>query len=94
MDLHQAEEFRLKKRAEGAKSDGCTFAPEIGTPCCEMHDFLRRFLPDGITPLQADNLLFRCIIKKGKGIKAPLYWLAAPIYWSVSRVCNLLGIYR
>lgn len=105
MNLTQAEQFRQEKRTEletigKFTSDGCTFAPEIGTPCCEMHDFLRRYRPmdpdtgKPITPLQADNLLFMCILKKGRGIKAPLYWIAAPFYWLVPRLANLLGIYR
>lgn len=102
MKFNDAELFRQQKRAEGATSDGCTLAPEIGTPCCEMHDFLRRFQPldqdtgKPITPLRADNLLFLCIIEKSKtkGIRASIYWIAAMIYWIVSRSANLLGIYR
>jgi hypothetical protein len=91
MNLDKAEQFRKDKRAELEKSgqptsDGCTFAPELGTPCCEMHDYLRRFLPDGITPRVADKLFRQCLQKKGHPILA---W----VYWCVVRVGNLIGIY-
>src|SRR3990172_576721 len=96
MNLEEAEQFRQKKRSEGATSDGCTFAPELGTPCCEMHDYLRRFKPDGITAPEADNLLFQCIVKKGskKGpIRSMGYFALACIYWIFIRVANLFGFY-
>ncbi len=86
MNLDEAEQFRQQKREEGAQSDGCTLAPELGTPCCEMHDFLRRFRPNGITPTEADRLLRECIARKGHPILA---W----VYWAAARVANLLGIY-
>lgn len=105
MNLEQAEKFRQTKRAEleasgKFTSDGCTLAPEIGTPCCETHDYLRRFRPvdldtgKPITPLHADNLLFRCVLNKGKGIRKPGYFIMAALYWIASRVANLLGFYR
>jgi hypothetical protein len=86
MNLDQAERFRLKKRIDGAQSDGCTFAPELGTPCCEMHDYLRRFKPDGMTAREADKLLRQCIAKKGHPVFS---W----IYWVFVRISNLFGIY-
>jgi hypothetical protein len=86
MNLEQAEQFRQQKRAEGATSDGCTFAPELGTPCCEMHDYLRRFKPEGITPRVADKLFRQCLQKKGHPILA---W----VYWCIVRAGNLIGIY-
>lgn len=100
MNLHQAEQFRLKKRSDGATSDGCTFAPEIGTPCCETHDYLRRYRPTDpdtgkpITPLRADNLLFQCVLNKGKGIRKLGYFIFASLYWTASRVAKFLGLYR
>ncbi len=87
MNLEQAEQFRQQKRSEGKTSDGCTLAPELGTPCCEMHDYLRRYRPDGITPSEADKLLRQCLQEKGHYI---LGW----IYWAAARMANLLGFYR
>lgn len=84
MNLKQAEEYRDRMLAEGHKSDGCTFAPEIGAKCCKMHDFLRRFRPGGMTVAQADKLLFRCMWSRG-GIVA----LAAPVYWVGVRIGSL-----
>ena len=74
MNLEQAEQFRQQKRSEGAISDGCTFAPELGTPCCEMHDYLRRFKPEGITAPEADKLFRECIQAKGHPLLAWVYW--------------------
>ena len=79
MNLAQAELFRLKKRAEGATSDGCTFAPELGTPCCEVHDFLRRFKPDGITKREADKLFLRCMQNKTNFVIAYIYYLGVRV---------------
>lgn len=97
MNLEEAEKFRQKKRAELEKSgnftsDGCTFAPELGTPCCEMHDYLRRFKPTDpdtskpITTAASDKLLRQCIAKKGHPVFA---W----IYWAFVRLSNLFGLY-
>lgn len=94
MNLVQAEQYRQACRAAGSTSDGCTFAPEIGTPCCEMHDYLRRFKPDGVTPLQADNLLFLCILSKGQGVKKPLHFIVACFYWLAVRGAYLLGFFK
>ncbi len=96
MNLTQAEQFRQQKRAEGATSDGCTLAPELGTPCCEMHDYLRRYRPNGITALEADNLLFQCILKKGKekgAIRAAGYFALACVYWIFIRIANVFEFY-
>lgn len=97
MNLAQAEQFRVVKRAEleaagKFTSDGCTFAPELGTPCCEMHDYLRRYKPidpdtrKPITATTADKLLYRCISKKGHPVLA---WF----YWAFVRSANLFGFY-
>lgn len=85
--LEQAEQFRSIMHDAGQKSDGCTFAPELGTPCCEMHDFLRRYRPYGISAEQADQLLRECIAKKGHPILA---W----VYWAGCRIMYKLGIFR
>ena len=91
MNLEEAEQYRQRKRAEletegKFTSDGCTFAPELGTPCCEMHDYLRRYRPEGITPRVADKLFRQCVQRKGHPILAWVYWLAI-------RVGGLIGIY-
>ena len=76
MTLDQAEKFRQQMVAAGSKSDGCTFAPELGTPCCQMHDYLRRFRPYGITAPQADVLLRECMTAKGHPVLAWVYYCA------------------
>lgn len=92
MNLTEAELFRQQMRAAGAQSDGCTLAPEVGTPCCEMHDFLRRYKPrnpatgDTVDAARADQLLRECIASKGHPILA---W----VYWAAVRVAHLLGVY-
>jgi hypothetical protein len=91
MNLEEAEKFRQQKREELEEageptSDGCTFAPELGTPCCETHDYLRRFKPDGMKAREADKLLRQCIAKKGHPVFA---W----IYWAFVRASNLFGFY-
>jgi hypothetical protein len=93
MNLTQAEQFRQDQRAAGATSDGCTFAPELGTPCCEMHDYLRRLQPTDpntgrpLTPAAADRLLRECLINKGHFFLGWTYWIAV-------RAGAFLGLYR
>lgn len=87
MDLNTAEQYRLKKLAEGAPTDGCTWVPEIGHKCCQMHDFLRRFKPDGITTADADRLLRECMQKQG-------YRVTAWIYWAGVRIAGALRLFH
>jgi hypothetical protein len=79
MNLAQAEQFRKDMEAAGHPSDGCTMAPEIGTPCCQMHDYLRRFRPDGITRKEADKLFLRCMQNKTNYFIAYIYYLGVRI---------------
>lgn len=79
MNLNDAEQFRIKKLAEGAPTDGCTWAPEIAHKCCQMHDFLKRFRPDGISTSDADRLLRECMQKRGYPITAWVYWIGVRI---------------
>lgn len=91
MNLDEAELFRQQMRAAGAQSDGCTLAPELGTPCCEMHDFLRRFKPrnpetgDVVNAADADRLFRECLQNKGHPILA---W----VYWAAVRLMYILGL--
>lgn len=87
MNLATAKEFAEKKLSEGNKSDGCTFAPEIGASCCRMHDMLRRFLPEGITPEQADKLFLECMIEKD-------YHIVGRIYYWIIILTRKLGLYK
>lgn len=86
MNLEQAEQFRLARRAIGDTSDGCTLAPEVGTPCCEMHDYLRRHRPDNINARDADRLFRECLQKKGHPVLA---W----VYWAAVRMAHILGVF-
>lgn len=87
MNLDEADQFRQDMRAAGAQSDGCTLAPELGTPCCEMHDYLRRYRPNNITPRVADKLFRQCLQKKGHPILAWVYWFAV-------RAASVLGFFN
>lgn len=87
MNLVQAKEFANTKLASGAKSDGCTLAPEVGASCCRIHDMLRRFLPEGLTPAEADKLFLECMIEKGYPIIGRIY------YWAIV-LTRKLGLYK
>lgn len=87
MNLSQAKEFSENKLGDGNKSDGCTFAPEVGASCCRMHDMLRRFLPEGLTPAEADKLFLECMLEKGHSIIGRIYYL-------VIVLTRKLGLYK
>lgn len=88
MNLNDALEWAHQKFLEGHRSDGCTFAPDLGIKkFCYMHDFLRRFKP--VDALRADNLFFQGIISKGVR-----YLPVAVIYWCGVRISYLLGVYK
>ena len=87
MNLEQAKQFTELKLGEGNKSDGCTFAPEVGASCCRLHDMLRRFLPEGITPDDADKLFLACMVEKGHPIIGRIYYL-------VIVLTRKLGLYK
>ena len=75
IDLEWALKFTEVKLAEGFKSDGCTFFPELGIKrFCQMHDALWRFNPFGITKLRSDILFVKGICTKG-----PRYYPVAAI---------------
>lgn len=83
MNLDQALMFTQEKLNEGAKSDGCTFAPDLGIrQFCIMHDFLRRYKP--VSTLRADNLFYEGIMTKGLR-----YFPVAVIYWIGVRIGSL-----
>jgi hypothetical protein len=64
MTLDGALAFTEEKLREGAKSDGCTMAPDLGIKkFCVMHDMLRRFKP--VSAARADKLFFDGIMTKG-----------------------------
>lgn len=85
MDIEEALKYAAARKAEGFRSDGCTFAPDMGiTKFCEMHDALRVHKP--VTALEADNLFFKGICSKGLR-----YWPVACIYWSGVRLQSWLG---
>ncbi len=87
MDLQEAMEFTQQKLDEGHKTDGCTYAPDLGIKkFCVMHDMLRRFKP--VSAFRADNLFFQGIISK-----SILYLPIAIIYWVAVRGSYLLGFY-
>lgn len=87
MDLNDAEQYRQINMAQGERSDGCTFVPEIGHKCCQMHDFLRRFKPGGMPPADADRLFRECLQKKG-------YRITAWVYWAGVRIAGALRLYH
>lgn len=87
MNLDQAKQFSRDKIAAGEWSDGCTFSPEVGASCCRMHDMLRRFLPDGLTPAQADKLFLECMIEKRHPIIGRIYYLGIVL-------ARKLGMYK
>ena len=77
MNIQEALSFTEIKIKNGAISDGCTYAPDLGIKkWCVMHDMLRRFKP--VSALEADNLFFKGIMTKGfRYIPiAAIYWLA------------------
>ena len=79
MTLDEALQFAHQKYLEGHKSDGCTYAPDLGIKkFCYMHDFLIRFRR--VSRLEADNLFFKGITSKG-----PRYLPVAVIYWLAVR---------
>ena len=85
MNLEQATIYTDKKLSNGEKSDGCTFAPNLGIKkWCIMHDMLRRFKP--VSALEADNLFFKGILSEGKK-----YTPVAMIYWLAVRWTSMLG---
>ena len=85
MNLKEALAFTESKVAEGFRSDGCTFAPDLGImKFCEMHDALRQLAP--VTAFEADNLFFKGICTKGAR-----YWPVACIYWLFVRAQSVLG---
>ena len=85
MNLIGALTFSREKQSKGFKSDGCTFAPELGIKkFCQMHDALRAFAP--VTPREADALLFEGIKSKGK-----LYLPVAALYWLAVRFQHIVG---
>lgn len=68
-------------------SDGCTNVPdEKFKHCCVEHD---AYYHDGsVSRLEADNKLFKCILRKGDWfIISSIYYLAiASIYWGAVRI--------
>ena len=69
-------------------SDGCTNAPdEKFRTCCEIHDEDYSESTE-LTRLEADNKLFKCILRKGDWfIVSGLYYLViASIYWCAVRL--------
>lgn len=87
MNLDQAKLFAENKLTSGHVSDGCTFAPEVGASCCRMHDMLRRFLPEEMTPKEADKLFLSCMLEKGHTIIGRIY------YWAIV-LTRKLGLYK
>lgn len=70
MMLQNALRWAKQIETNGAKSDGCTWAPELGlSKFCKMHDFLIRFKK--VSRFEADNLFFKGIMTKG--------WLYLPV---------------
>lgn len=87
-NLNDALEWSYEMTLAGHKSDGCTFAPDMGIrDFCRMHDFLRRLKP--VDALRADNLFFQGIMTKG--IR---YLPIAVIYWVAVRAAYLLGVFK
>ena len=83
MTLQGALLFMLEKLQEGFKSDGCTYAPELGlTRFCVMHDVLLHYKP--ISTRDADRLFFKGIMTKGWH-----YFPVACIYWSFVRMAAM-----
>jgi hypothetical protein len=64
-------------------SDGCSMSPDLAhKDCCDEHDHAYRNPPalTGVSRLQADNKLFKCMMKKYKTPIFPIiYWLGVRI---------------
>ena len=93
MNLAEARTFSREKQSKGFKSDGCTFAPELGIKeFCIMHDALRVFAP--VTPREADDLFFEGIRSKGQHYLpvAVAYWLAVRFQYIVGGTAPAIGI--
>ena len=74
-----------KVNNHGFKSDGCTFAPDLGiVKFCEMHDCLRAFKP--VSTAESDKLFFEGICTKG--IR---YYPIAIVYFIAVRLQGLVG---
>ena len=85
MNLKEALKYTDLKIRTGEKSDGCTYAPDLGIKeWCVMHDMLRRFKP--ISSFEADNLFFKGIMTKGFR-----YLPIAILYWLLVRWVAMLG---
>lgn len=83
MNLQEALTFSAKKQAEGHRSDGCTFAPDLGIrKFCVMHDMLRRFKP--VSAFEADKLFYKGIMSKGVR-----YFPVAVLYFVAVRIASL-----
>ncbi len=88
MILAEAIRYSDAKILQGNKSDGCTFAPDLGIEkWCIMHDMLRRFKP--VTASEADRLFLEGI--KTKGYR---YYLIAYIYYIAVVAARKLGVYK
>ncbi len=88
MKLEEALEYSRKKLSYGERSDGCTFAPNLGIKkWCIMHDMLRRFKP--VTASEADRLFLEGI--KTKGYR---YYPVAYIYYIAVVAARKLGVYK
>ena len=86
MDLDQALEITYDALRRGFRSDGCTFAPELGIRrFCQMHDVL--IAHNLVTRREADDLFYKGIMTKGKRYFpiAVIYWLAVRFHAVLTR---------
>ncbi len=77
------------------KSDGCTYAPELGISIwCQRHDMWRRFEYE--TPWDRDAYFFKGIVSEVVLLK-PWTWFYLPvavIYWAFVFSARKLGFFN